>query len=178
METTPTATVTPISVGIRYGLLVGIISVILDLLLKTTGLDFKQPFLGLSVAIAIWVVGMVLAHKYFKQHNGGFMTYGQGLLIGLLMGAISGLLSGIFNYVYINFLDTSYVNSVRDYTEATLANLNLPEEAMEKGLADITQEKLGSPLAILKNIVVGAVMSFLLSLIVSAITKHNRPQFE
>jgi tetrahydromethanopterin S-methyltransferase subunit G len=177
MESTTTPVSTS-SVGIRYGLAVGLVGVILDLVLKSTGLGFKSPLVAFILAAAVWVVGITLAHKFYKRLNGGFMTYGQGVVIGLIIGLIYGLLSGIFTYIYVNFLDANYVTSVRDYTEQTLAKFNLPEEAVEKGLADITQEKLGSPLAIGKAIFGGGLGGLVLSLIISAITKHTRPEFE
>ncbi|UPL47963.1 DUF4199 domain-containing protein [Hymenobacter sublimis] len=178
MENTATPAVTPASVGIRYGLIVGIAGVILDLIFRMTGLGFKMPVVSLVLIAALWIVGMVMAHKEFKRSNNGFMTYKQGIVIGLMIGLLYGILSGIFNYVYINFLDTNYVQSVRDYTEETLAKLNLPEEAMEKGLADFTQEKMGSALSIVKTIFGGVIGGLILSLIISAFTKHSRPEFE
>jgi Protein of unknown function (DUF4199) len=178
MERTATPTVTPAAVGIRYGLLMGIVGVILDFLLKTTGSDFKHPIIATLLALSVWVVGITFAHRYFKQQNGGLMTYGQGVIIGVLVGAIYGILSGLFSYIYINYLDPGYVESIRTYTEDTLANFNLPEEAVEQGLADITTEKLASPLTILKTSFGGAIGGLILSLIISAITKKNRPEFE
>lgn len=179
MEPTSTApAITPASVGIRYGLIVGLVGIILDFLLKTTGSDFKHPIIAILLALTVWVVGISFAHRYFKQHNNGFMTYGQGVAIGVIIGLIYGVLAGVFGYIYMNFLDPGYIESVRAYTEETMANFNLPDEAVEKAMADITIEKMGSPLSIAKTMLGGAVGGLILSLIISAFTKHTRPEFE
>lgn len=177
METTATPAVTPLATGVRYGLIFGLVGILLDFILKVTGLSFKFS-VTTSVLVLELVVAMVLAHRYFKSQNGGFMTYGQGLLIAVVIGAMMGLLSGIFNYLYINFIDTNYAEAMRADMEAWFTSMKMPEEQMEKSLADITPEKLGSPSGIPKALGFIAFMALLLGLIVSAITKHKRPEFE
>ncbi|SDY28589.1 DUF4199 domain-containing protein [Hymenobacter psychrophilus] len=177
MENTTTPAVTPLAVGVRYGLIIGIVSIIVDLVLKASGLAFKFS-VSVTVPLLVMVVGIVLAHKFFKRSNGGYMSYGQGLLIAIVLGSISALFTGIFNYVYINFIDTTYVDAMRTDMETWMASKNMPEEQIEMSLKDISQEKLGAPFAIAKAIFGGAIGGLVLSLIVSAFTKSKRPEFE
>ncbi|NVO86050.1 DUF4199 domain-containing protein [Hymenobacter terrestris] len=178
MENTTTPAVTPVSVGIRYGLIVGVIGLVIDLISRSTGMAFKMPYIMLAIVAALWIVGMVLAHKFFKKSNAGYMTYGQGLVIGLMMGLIYGVLSAVFNYVYINFMDPNYVVSLQEYTRESMAKFNVPEEALDKAMADMTAENLASPMSVVKNTFGGAIGGLVLSLIVSAFTKNKRPEFE
>jgi Protein of unknown function (DUF4199) len=177
METTSTPAVSPLAAGIRYGIIFGIVGILVDFVLKLTGLSFKYS-VSLSVMIIQMVVAIVLAHRYFKSNNAGFMSYGQGLVIAIVAGALMGLLGGVFNYIYINFIDTNYTEAMRADMEAWLISMKAPEEQIDKSLADITPEKVGSPLGIGKAMLGGAFISLLLSLIISAITKRNRPEFE
>ncbi|GAA4384915.1 DUF4199 domain-containing protein [Hymenobacter koreensis] len=177
MENTATPSVSPSSAGIRYGLIFGVISIIVDFVLKATGLSFKFS-VTLSASLIIWVVGIIVAHRYFKAHNGGFMSYGQGIIIAVIMGSIGGLMTGVFNYVYVNFIDPNYAEAMRADMEAWLIKMNVPEEQMDKSLADITPEKIGSPTSIGSAILFGAFVSLLTGLIISAITKRKQPEFE
>jgi hypothetical protein len=177
MENTATTTETPVSVGIRYGLLFGVIGIIVDFGLKVTELAFKFS-VAMPISILVWVVGIILAHRYFKSQHGGLMTYGQGVVISIVLGAISAILTGTFNYVYINFIDLDYVTAMRADMEAWMSSMNVPEEQLEKSLADISQEKLGSVLGIGKVVLGGTIGGAVLGLIISAFTKHKLPEFE
>ncbi|RPD47583.1 DUF4199 domain-containing protein [Hymenobacter sediminis] len=177
MENTITPTASPTVVGIRYGILFGFIGIVVDLVLKVTGLSFSYLATFL-ISTTVWVVGITLAHKYYKKQNAGFMTYGQGLVIAMVMGVISGLFTGIFNYIYVNFIDINYVDAMRADMEAWLVSKNVPEEQLEKSLADISMEKLGSPLNIAKTAFGGILFGLVFALIISAFTKNTRPEFE
>ncbi|MCR5889107.1 DUF4199 domain-containing protein [Hymenobacter sp. J193] len=176
MENTTTL-VTPSNAGIRYGLITGIVTVIYSFVLMATGLE-QQPVLGF-VTFAILIGGIVMGHRYYKQHNGGFMSYSQGLGIAAVMGAIIGTLSGVFRYIYVNFIDSGYSQKVLDTTRAKMeADGNMSDEQIETAMEWTAKMMPTGPLSILWAILATAFFAFLLSLIISAITKHNRPQFE
>ena len=105
METTTTP-VTTTSVGVRYGLLTGLVSVIFSFILFVTHTD-QSPVRWLGLIILVG--GMVLAHNAYKQANGSFMNYSEGLGIGAFMSLISGTLSTAFSYVYMKFVDPDYM---------------------------------------------------------------------
>ncbi|TGE23638.1 DUF4199 domain-containing protein [Hymenobacter aquaticus] len=178
METSTAPAATPVSVGIRYGLITGLIWIVVDFILRATGLSFKYS-VYLSASILVYIVGIVMAHRFFKQSNQGFMTYGQGLLIVVVMSLISGLLSGIFNYVYVNFIDADYALRMRTDFEVWMSSMpGVQEEQIEKSMADMTDEKIKSPLQIGKSLMGAAVGGVITGLIVSIFTKHKRPEFE
>lgn len=177
MEHTSTSAVTPIAAGIRYGLLTGLVTIIYSFVLKAANLE-QKPIMGL-LTFAILVGGIVLAHKFYKQHNGGFMSYSQGLGIATVAGAVIGVLSGIFQYVYINFIDAEYVQRTLDATRAKMeADSNISEEQIEQAMKWTEKMMPTGPISIVWAILATAVFGFLLALIISAFTKHTRPEFE
>ncbi|OWP61965.1 DUF4199 domain-containing protein [Hymenobacter amundsenii] len=176
MENTTTPAVTPASVAIRYGLLVGIVTVIYSLILMATGLE-QNPLLGF-VTFGILIVGIVLAHKYFKQNNGGFMSYGQGLGIATIMGAIIGTLSSIFRYIYVNFVDAEYTQRTLEAARTKLETDGLSDEQIEQAMAITTKMMPNGPISIVWGILATAFFGFLLALVIAAFTKNNRPEFE
>ncbi len=176
MENTTTPAVTPAAVAIRYGLLVGIITVIYSLILMATGLE-QKPVLGF-VTFGIMIVGIVLAHKYFKLNNGGFMSYGQGLGIATIMGAVIGTLSSIFRYIYVNFVDAEYTQRTLEAARTKLETDGLSDERIEQTMAITAKMMPNGPISIVWGILATAFFGFLLALIISAFTKNNRPEFE
>ncbi|HEX8349619.1 MAG TPA: DUF4199 domain-containing protein [Hymenobacter sp.] len=176
--TTATIAVTPVSVGVRYGLLTGLIWLIVDFVLRLTELSFKYS-VYLSAAVLVYILGAILAHRFFKQNNGGFMTYKQGLVIVLILSLISGFLSGLFNYVYVNFIDPDYVVRMRADMEAWMSTLpNVTEAQIDKSLEGMSDEKIKSPAQIGQGLLSSAITGLIIGLIITAFTKHKRPEFE
>jgi hypothetical protein len=170
-----TTTTTPWSVGIRYGLITGLVSVILTLGLNMSGLE-QSPAKWLSFVVLI--AGIVMAHQYFKQHNGGFMSYGQGLGVGAILSGITGLLNGVVSYVYINFIDPEFIARTMERARAEMeAKGNLSDEQIEQGLA-MANRFTNGPFMLIGAIIGTLFFGFVLSLIISAFTKNSRPEFE
>lgn len=177
MENTSTPAATPVAIGVRYGLIIGIVTVIYSLALMATGLD-QNPWLGF-LTFAILIAGIVLAHKAYKQNNGGFMSYGQGLGIATVEGAVIGVLSGVFRYVYVNFIDSEYTQRTLDAARAKLENDgNLSDEQIDQAVQLTAKMMPTGPISIVWGVIATAFFGFLLALIISAITKNTRPEFE
>ncbi len=174
METNATS-VTPASVGLRYGLLTGLVNIIFSFILFVTHAD-QSPvrWLGLGILIA----GMVLAHNAYKQAQGGFMNYAEGLGIGAIMSLVSGVLSTAFSYVYIKFVDPEYMARVMETTRAKMEEKGgMTDEQIDQTVAMIQKFSSGGWM-VLFGIVGSLLFGFLIALVVSAFTKRNRPEFE
>jgi flagellar biosynthesis protein FliQ len=174
-------TATPVSTtttGIRYGLITGLIWMIVDFVFRTTGLSLKYS-LYLPASLVVYIVGIIMAHRYFKEQNGGFMSYGQGVMIVVILSLVSGTLSGLFNYVYVNFIDPDYAARMRADMEAWMSSFNgIPDEQIEKTLAGLSDEKVKSPLQIGQTLLSSAFGGLIVGLLISIFTRRNRPEFE
>ncbi|SET60059.1 DUF4199 domain-containing protein [Hymenobacter actinosclerus] len=175
MENTTTPAVTPSSVGIRYGLITGVIVTIISFLQLALISDPETPVRWLSAVVMI--VAIVMAHKQFKKLNNGFMSYGQGLGIGTILTVVAGVISSIFSYVYMTFIDPSYMGRVMDLTRAKMETQGLDEAQIDQAMA-MTSKFSSGPLTIVFGILGAAIVGFIISLIVSAFTKNTRPEFE
>ncbi|GAB3297474.1 DUF4199 domain-containing protein [Hymenobacter tenuis] len=175
MENTTTTTTTTSSVGIRYGLITGILSTILSFLQLTLVEDPETPLRWLSGIV--FIVGIVLAHKYFKQHNSGFMSYGQGLTIGVIVSVVAGIISSVFSYIYINFIDPDYMNRVMDITRSRMEERGMDDAQVDQAMAMASKFSSG-PITIIFGLLSALLIGFILSLVISAFTKHTRPEFE
>ena len=175
MEPTAQTPVTTTAVAVRYGLLTGLVGVIFSFFLFVAQAD-QSPvrWLGLGITVG----GMVLAHKQFKQGNGGFMDYGQGLGIGTLMGLVAGTVNTLFNYVYLTFIDPAYMGRALDIARAKMEEKGeMTDEQIDQAMTWAAKFSSGSWM-LLFGILGSLIFAFLLALVVSAITKHSKPQFE
>ncbi|RYU78496.1 DUF4199 domain-containing protein [Hymenobacter persicinus] len=175
MENTSTPSVTTTSVALRYGLLTGLASIIFSFILMATGQETNVPLSMLG--LVIWVVGVVMAHKFFKANNGGFMSYSQGLGIGTIISLVSGVMGAIFRYVYTEFIDSSSTQRAVEAMRAKLEADGMDDAQIDSAVA-MSQKFSSGPMAIVFAILGSILIGFILSLIVSAVTKNTRPEFE
>lgn len=174
METT-TIPVTSTSVGLRYGLLTGLVSVILSFILFVTHAD-QSPARWLGLVILIGA--MVLAHKTYKQANEGFMSYAEGLGIGAFMSGVSGVISTAFSVAYMKFIDPEYMSRATETARANMeAKGGLTDEQIDQGVA-MMQKFSTTGWMVLFGILGSVLGGLLIALIVSAFTKHSKPEFE
>ena len=175
MEPTTPTPVTTTSVALRYGLLTGLVGIIFSFFLFIAQAD-QSPVRWLGLVITVG--GIVLAHKQFKQGNGGFMEYSEGLGIGTLLGLVAGTLNTLFNYVYLTFIDTEYMGRALDIARAKMEEKGeMTDEQIDQAMTWAAKFSGGSWM-LLFGILGSLLFAFLLSLLISAITKHSKPQFE
>lgn len=167
--------VTTTAVGVRYGLLAGVASIIFSLLLFLTNMD-QSPVRWLGLIITVGA--MFLAHNQFKQRNGGYLNYGEGLGIGTIMSVVSGVISTVFTYFYIAFMDPDYVGRALAKQRLDLENKgNISDEQIDQAMA--MAEKFSGGIWMLVFGILGSLLfGFLIALVVSAFTKNTRPEFE
>lgn len=174
MENTTTP-VTTTSVGIRYGLLTGLVSIIFSFLQLSFIEDPETPLRWLSLLILVG--GIWLAHKQFKQLRGGFMAYGEGLGIGTIVAAVSGGLGGVFSYIYLTFIDPGYMQRVMNLTRSRMEEKGMDDAQVDQAMA-MVKKFSGGALSTVFAVLGALLIGFILSLIISAITKNPRPEFE
>ena len=169
------STITTTSVGTRYGLLTGLISVIISFGLFAV--QMEQSSLR-YVSFLVLLGGIVMAMRYYKENNRGFMSFGQGLGIGTVLSAVVGALSAIFTYVYMNIIDPEVVGRMMDKARADMeAKGNLSDEQIDQAMT-IAGKFMNGPI-MLAGVILGTIFfGFILSLVVSAILKHSKPEFE
>jgi hypothetical protein len=164
---------TPSSVGLKYGLITGAVLIIYTLIILMAG-QFQNRWLGVFSYLIL--IGMIVfAHRTFKEENTGFMSYGQGLGIGSILSLVSGTLNGIFVFIYIRLIDDSFLRNTLEEARYTLE-----EQGMDS--SDIDQAMSWTEMLLPIGMVVGTaigtlIMGFIFSLIISAFTKNENPEF-
>lgn len=168
-------TVTPANTAVRYGLIVGLICVIYSFILAL--LDESGNRLLGAFSYLVLIGGLVMAFKYFKEHNAGYMSFGQGLKIGTLMSLIVGVLASVFMYIYVKFIDDSMMTRIMEVQRAEMEKKGMDEAQIDRAME--MAAKFSTPEMIVVWGIVGfVIMGFIFSLVVAGIMKHSRPEFE
>ncbi|OKL39782.1 DUF4199 domain-containing protein [Pontibacter flavimaris] len=163
------------SVALKWGFIFALIGVIFTLVLMVTGLA-ENRWIS-SLAYLILIGGIVMAMKNYKEENNGFMSYGQGLGIGSIVSVVYGLLSGISSWLYMEFVDPEYMTRIMEKQRVQMLQDGMTDEQIDAGMA-IAENFQGPFTVILGSAVITLIFGFILSLIIAAVMKNSRPEFE
>ncbi len=175
METTSNEIVTPTSVGLRFGLLTGLVSIIISFGINAVHLE-SSPIRYLTTAVLVG--GIILAQRDFKRQNAGFMSYGQGLGIGTVLSAVVGLLSAAFTYVYTNFVDPEIMTRAMEKVRADMEAKGTMSDAQIDQAMALSAKFTSGPILLVFVLVGSLFIGFLISLLTAAILKNAKPEFE
>jgi accessory gene regulator protein AgrB len=165
-------TITPRSVGTKYGLISSLLSILFFLTLSVTGQNaFDNSWSWIGIVISVTMV--VLAHKKFMDSGNGFMSYGQGVGIAFWIALISVAISFVITFLYVAAIDTGAMDLF--YEKQT-------EQMSRQGMAD---EQIDMAIGLMKSlfwpiyIFVGLFLGVLIGVIVSIFTqkKNQEPSF-
>lgn len=168
--------VTPSAVGMRYGLLTGLVSIMVSFAVYALQLDQNSAAKFLTTAVLI--VGIILAQRNYRQLNAGFMSYGEGMTVGALLSLVVGVLSAVFTYVYTNFVDADVMTRAMEKARTDMeARGTMSDAQIDQAMA--LSAKFTSGPILLAIVVFGSlIFGVLISLITSAIIKNPKPEFE
>ena len=171
-STTPA--VTTRSAGIRYGLIMGVFSIVYFVVLNTLGADITQgpASWGRYVYVAVFIF---LAHKYFKDSGDSFMSYGQGIGISFWMGLISVAVSSVFTYIYVKFIDQGFIQQILDRTRQGMEEKNMSEEQIDQAMS-MTAKFMTPEMMLVFGIVFGIIGTIIIGLIVTIFTQKKSPE--
>jgi len=176
MQTTTPVASTTTAVGVRYGLLTGLVSILISFGINAMQLE-QNPVLRF-LTTAVLVVGIILAMRNFKMQQGGFMSYGQGLGVGLTVSAVVGALSAVFLYVYATFVDPDMMTRVMDTARAQLeAKGDMTDAQIDQAMA-LSAKFTTGPIMIVFAFLGSIFFGLLISLLAAAFVKNPKPEFE
>lgn len=121
------------SAGLRYGLLLGLVSAAYFVVLAISGVDTNQGW-GRWSSTILSIALLVLAHIYYKDHNNGFMSYGQGVGISFWMGLVTGVIVSAFMLVYISYIDTDFMKNIEALQQQAMLDQGLSEEQIDQAM--------------------------------------------
>ena len=166
--------ITPLKTGIKYGGYLGLATILLTLIAYYTGWqDFTdlQSTESMMVEIAGHVIGLgitILGIIYYRRHNEGLLTFGEGMSTSLFIGLFAGIIGAIFMYIFASYIATNL-------GEAVLSTIDTDE--MSDGDAEAMEQVMGfatSPVFLaFSTLISSIIMALIYGLIGSLILKKG-----
>ena len=168
-----TATLTTREVGIRYGLISAVVGIFYFVLITMAGMQMQGPagYLGYLITAAI----IFLAHKYYKDNGNGYMSYGQGIGIAFWCGLISSVISSVFVFIYASYIDSSFIQNIKDLQLEQMEKQGLSEAEIEQAMK--IAGAFTSPAGIAgMGFIGGIITALIIAVIVTIFTQKKDPQ--
>jgi hypothetical protein len=175
MEETTTPSISTRSVGIKYGLVMAVISIAYFVILNTAGVDMTQG-IGRWGSLVFYAGIIFLAQKNFKDQGDSFMSYGQGMGISFWISLVSSVIGSIFTYLYVKFIDTGYIQQMMDkQREQMEAAGNLSEDQIDNAMT-MTAKFMNPEMILIFGVIGGIIMILIVGLIVTIFTQKKNPE--
>ena len=167
--------ISPISSGIKNGVIAGLATVILSLVLYFVSPKTMMSFAGYFQFIFV-IVMMVLAGTAVRKSNDGYLDFGDAFKATWVTYAIYSLIAAIFTYVLYNIIDPGLADVIKEQTIETTKGIaemfaGGNEDQMEEMLSvledqdySMTIGKVG--ISFITNLVIGAIIAAIISLII------------
>jgi hypothetical protein len=162
-------------VALKYGVLVAVAIMIYTTIINVSGLS-QNPVLS-SLQFVFMIVAIVMAMKDFREQNKGFMTYGEGLGLGTLLSAVMGLLVSLFSTFYNRFIDSTILTQALDKVRMDMEQRGMDDAQIDQSM-ELAQRFMSPGIMFFSGILMSILTGFIISLILSAIFRREKPVFE
>ncbi len=163
--------------GMTYGVYLGLISVVFTLIIYFAGLVGESYVSWISLAISIVFVSWVMINFRDKQ-NGGYLAYKQGVGLGFVTFLIGGIVSSLFTFVLFKFVDPGLVEQIVEKSLDEAIQKNPEIEGNMEMVEKMTRMFVNPTAMALMGVLMSAIGGIIISLILAAIFKKEKPLFE
>jgi hypothetical protein len=173
MEKFETTALSTRQVGLRYGLILGLISVAYFMVLVLSGVNTADSWVrwsGFIFNAALVVLGQI----YFRQNGDGYMSFGQGMGIAFWVALISSVISSGFTVLYLTVIDPEFAQMIQDMQMEAMAEQGLSDEQIEQGMK-MAAKFTTPPWLFIFGMLGGVFSTMLVSLIATFFTRKENP---
>ena len=160
---------------INYGLLLGIISVVLGVVMYITN-SHIDPHWIFSVVGTIILIGIITyGIKAFKASNNGYLTLMQALKVGVGIALIGGIMGAIWSFTLTNVIEPDYTQQVLEVQREKIMEQypDFSEEQIDQSMT--IAEKFSSPFVSLAlSIIASLFFGFIISLIAGLVMQKKQ----
>lgn len=163
-------------IALKYGVLISLALMVYTTVINVTG-QFQNKGLAFISFILFLVTGAILSMNAFRNENKGYMSYGEGLSTGSLVSAIIGVLGSAFSMIYHKFIDPTLLTRNLEQIHSDMLAQGLDASQLDAAMT-VYQKVMAPHILFIAGVVFHLLAGFLISLILAAILRKDRPVFD
>ena len=162
--------------ALNYGAIMGLVFLVINFCSYLLELGNNKAFSYGTMALLAVAISYGIK-KYRDEQCSGFLSYGGALGYGVLITLFSAIIASFGSYVYLSFIDDSFIQQALEQTEIGMIEQGQTEEVIEMAMS--WTKKIMSPIGIfITGILATTLMGFIVSLIAAAFLKNDPDSFE
>ena len=170
----------PAKTGLPLGILFGIIMILEFVVSYVLNIDpISNPAVGTTMNVLNYLIlpilFITLACNNYKKAHGGYVSFGECLKIGVTLCVIAGLVYAAFSVIF-NLIFPEFIDEIMSKMRSVMISQapDMPAEQLEMALS--WTRKMMSPAFVFPiTIIMYAFIGLIMSLIVGAIVKKDKP---
>lgn len=169
--------------GLKYGAILSVIALLIMIGSYAAGIDTFLKVSGIFAFVPYMIIILIVGLLDLRKKNGGYMSFKQGLQFCFLAYAVAAVVTAIATYVLYNYVNPdltriSYEKGL-EYTQSMMEKFGASDADVEKAMNDASAKQtpttgIGT---VLQGSAYGLIWSFVLSCILAAIFKKEKPLF-
>jgi hypothetical protein len=179
--TTLTAPAPKSNVALVYGLIAGAATIAFTTILYLGGLALYTSLLA-YLSFAIPIVVAILGGLKQKSLQGGYLSFKEALKVVFLIFLVYIVLNTLFNHLLLNVIDVPFREALMQDAgikmEKFLVKMGANQETIDKSLAELSNPENFTFKKVFLGMLFNAIGWFIVSLIIAAIIKKKKPEFE
>lgn len=172
------------SKAINFGLIGGIISIILSLISYFMGTQLVTNFwMGIIFGLAslgVVITLLAMSPNAFKKANGGFATFQEAFRESFITAVTISVIGLIFGFIFFTVIDPGYGDEMNELIKETtverMEKWGAEDAQIEKQIAKMEKNDRFSIPGMLKSTMFGLIFYGVISLIIAAIVKKKKPE--
>ncbi|MEM0934187.1 MAG: DUF4199 domain-containing protein [Bacteroidota bacterium] len=162
--------------ALRFGLILGAISMVFNIMLMSQGLHYEQTLPIQIIGIVILTTVVIIGIQQFKKANGGFLALGDALKLGTGIAVVAAVIGLLYFFILSNFIEPGFMDKVYEIgkEKALVDNPELTEEQIDQGIA---MQKKFAWIAYPVILIIQAVIGLVAGLVGGLIFKKAKPDY-
>ncbi len=184
MEETDTPQTTLFQHALKWGLIVGAISIVLTCVFYAVDYALLANWKTGIFIIVLFIGLAIYAGINYRNEIGGLLPYGKAFQHGFILMAVSGLISTIFSIVLYTVIDPELPGKLTEVAlenaQAMMEGFGMAEDQMDKAMEDAKKrtENQFSLSGLAMSYGFGLIIYAVLSLITALFVRKNPPDEE
>ncbi|MBA6151270.1 DUF4199 domain-containing protein [Gelidibacter maritimus] len=122
--------------AMNYGVILGLIMVVISVLTYVTGLALEGAQWPPAIYYLVFPIVIFYAISQYKKRNANILSLSDALKVGVLIGVISAVVFVIYSLIFSYVIDPDFVNQMMDVTKDKMLveNPEMTQEMLDQSM--------------------------------------------